>query len=173
MFRLLSKAVLASVALSGFAFHPLPISAQRMPGELAHTDFSGRWRMAKDDSDFAGFHAPDVVVRIVDQHNPNMNIHTIQTTGTQTTLSDIIYSTDGATTTNVINGRQAESKAFWDGPTLVVRTNMKNAKGEDESIIDRWDLSPDKTKLTISSHVELGDHQADMKMVCVREKTGS
>ncbi len=147
--------------------------AQRTPGALRTTDFSGRWRMMKDLSDFHGFQMPDIVVRIVDDHDPAMNIHTIQTTGKNTTTSDITYFTDGSVTKNVINGRDAESKCYWDGKVLVVRTSMKNSKGIDELITDRWELSDDKKTLTISSHVETEKGSVDMKMVCAREKLGT
>ncbi len=147
--------------------------AQRTPGALPKTDFSGRWRMVKELSDFRGFQMPDIVVRIVDDHDPAMNVHTIQTTGQKTTTSDITYFTDGSITKNVVNGRDAESKCYWDGNVLVVRTSMKNSSGIDELISDRWDLSQDKQTLTISSHVETEKGSVDMKMVCAREKLGT
>ncbi|MBV9500666.1 MAG: hypothetical protein JO138_14935 [Acidobacteriaceae bacterium] len=128
--------------------------------------------MEKDQSNFANFKMPDIVVRVVDQHEPTMNIHTVQTTGAKTSVSDVSYFTDGTMTKNVINGRDAESKAFWDGPTLVVRTNMKDSKGEDELILDRWDLSADGNTLTTTSHIETPRGQVDLKLVCSREKTG-
>jgi hypothetical protein len=144
--------------------------AQRTPGDLPKTDFSGRWRMVKELSEFHGFTMPDIVVRVIDDHDPAMNVHTIQTTGEKTTTSDITYFTDGSVNKNVVNGRDAESKCYWDGPVLVVRTTMKNAKGDNQLISDRWELSEDKQTLTISSHVETDKGGVDMKMVCAREK---
>jgi hypothetical protein len=134
------------------------------------TDFSGRWRMVKEKSEFSGFKTPDIVTRVVDQHTPVMNVHTVQTTGTKTAISDVAYSTDGTPTDNVINGRDAQSKAFWDGPVLVIRTTMKNAKGDNELIEDRWALSGDKKTLTTTSHIETDKGQVDMTLVCVREE---
>jgi hypothetical protein len=147
--------------------------AQRTPGALPKVDFSGRWRMMKELSDFHGFQVPNIVVRIVDDHDPTMNVHTIQTTDQNTTTSDVTYFTDGSITKNVINGRDAESKCYWDGKVLVVRTSMKNKKGIDELISDRWELSEDKRTLTIASHVETEKGSVDMKMVCAREKLGT
>jgi hypothetical protein len=129
--------------------------------------------MLKDQSDFHGFQVPDIVVRLVDNHDPAMNVHTVQTVGQKTTTNDVTYFTDGSVTKNVLNGRDAESKAYWDGPALVIRTSMKNSKGEDELISDRWELSDDKQILTITSHVETEKGSVDMKMVCARQKTGS
>jgi hypothetical protein len=160
------------VLLCGLAV-PLFLAGQQTPLTPVHPNFSGRWRMEKDQSNFGSFKMPDIVVRVVDQHDPTMNIHTVQTTGTKTSVSDVSYFTDGSLTNNVINGREAESKTFWDGPTLVVRTSMKDSKGEDELIVDRWDLSADQNTLTTTSHITTPHGEVDMKLVCAREKTGS
>ena len=133
-------------------------------------DFSGRWRMVKDKSDFGGFAIPDLVVRVIEHHDPTLNVHTVQTTGTKTTTADVSYFTDGSQTSNVINGHDATSKAFWDGPALVIRTNMKDSKNEDVVIEDRWELSDDQQTLTTTSHIETPKGQVDMKLVCVKEK---
>lgn len=133
-------------------------------------DFSGRWRMVKDKSDFGGFAIPDIVVRVVEHHDPTLNVHTIQTTGGKTTTADVSYFTDGSESTNVINSHNATSKAFWDGPVLVIRTTIKDSKGEDVDIEDRWELSQDQQTLTTTSHIETSKGQVDMKLVCLREK---
>jgi hypothetical protein len=155
-----------------FVLFSFAVSAQTppTPGALPKTDFSGRWRMMKERSDFHGFAMPSIVVRKVDEREPTLNVHTIQTTGDKTTTNDATYFTDGAVAKNVINGRDAESKCYWDGPVLVIRTSMKNSKGLDEFITDRWELSEDKEYLTISSHVETEQGGVDMKMVSIREK---
>ena len=159
------------------AFVPLLIWGQAAPppspGALPKPDFSGRWRMSKEKSDFGTFHIPDIVVRIIEDHAPAMNVHTIQTVGEKTSTADLTYFTDGSITKNVINGRDAESKAFWDGSVLVVRTSMRNPKGMQEQIVDRWEMSDDKQTLITTSHVETEAGQADMKMVCDRQKSGS
>jgi hypothetical protein len=133
-------------------------------------DFSGRWRMVKDKSDFGGFSVPDAVVRVVDHHDPTLNVHTVQTTGDKTTSADVSYYTDGSPSTNVINGHDATSKAYWDGPALVIRTTMKDSRNEDVNIEDRWELSEDQQTLTNTSHIETPKGQVDMKLVCAREK---
>ncbi|MBV9760326.1 MAG: hypothetical protein JO340_07180 [Acidobacteriaceae bacterium] len=137
------------------------------------TDFSGRWRMVKDQSDFGGFTVPDAVIRVVEHRDPTLNVHTIQTTAGKTTTADVSYFTDGSQTNNVINGHPATSKAFWDGPALVIRTTMKDAKNEDVVIEDRWELSADGQTLVTTSHIETEKGQVDMKLVCVKEKPAS
>jgi hypothetical protein len=125
--------------------------------------------MVKAKSEFHGFKTPDIIVRTVDQHDPILNLHTVQTTGSQTSITDISYFTDGATANNVINGRNAQSKAYWDGAALVVRTDMKNSKGEAEQIEDRWELSEDGQTLTTKSHIVTDKGEADLTLVCSKE----
>lgn len=157
-------AALAGVLLLAMGVHAQSQSPAPKP------DFSGRWRMIKDKSDFGGFAVPDAVVRVVEHHDPTLNLHTVQTTGDKTTSSDVSYYTDGSLSTNVINGHDATSKAYWDGSALVIRTSMKDSKNEDVNIEDRWELSDDQQTLTNTSHIETPKGQVDMKLVCLREK---
>ena len=133
------------------------------------TNFSGRWRMVKDKSDFKTFQAPDIIVRVIDQHDPTMNIHTVQTKGQKTTTADVSYYTDGAVANNVINGHDASSKSFWDGPDLVVRTDMKDSKNDDITIEDRYQLSQDGKTLTTLSHITTPKGEVNLTLVCEKE----
>jgi hypothetical protein len=144
----------------------------QVPAAPAKPDFSGRWRMVKDKSGFGGFTAPDIVVRVVEHRDPTLNVHTVQTSSKKTSTVDVSYFTDGSQTTNTMSGRDAVSKAFWDGPALVIRTMTKDSKGEDQVVEDRWEVSEDRQTLTISSHITTPKGQVDMKLVCEREKVG-
>ena len=157
------KSVILLFAAAAFS---LPAQA---PDTSVKPNFSGRWRMVKDKSVFAGFKVPDLISRVIDQRDPVMNVHTVTTADGKTTIADVVYATDGATTDNVINGRNAQSKTYWDGGVLVVRTTMKPAKGDDEVIEDRWALSDDKQTLTTASHIETDKGQVDMTLVCARQ----
>lgn len=134
-----------------------------------HPNFSGRWRMMKDKSDFAHATMPDMIVRVIDQHNETMNIHTIQTTGTTTKSADVSYFLDGSTSTNTINNHEATSKTFWDGPALNVRTTLKLSNGDEEVIEDRYELSDDGHTLTTTSHISTPKGGTNLKLVCEKE----
>lgn len=140
-------------------------------GQQAKTNFSGRWRMLKDQSNFANFAMPDSVVRVVSQHGVAMNVHTVETIQGKTNISDIVYYTNGRVTQNIINGNKAESRTFWDGPDLMVRTVEKNAKGQEIDMLDDWHLSPDGKLLTTTSHITTPRGSVDLKLVCVKEKS--
>ena len=141
--------------------------------ETAKPNFTGRWRMDKAKSNFATFHAPDIVVQVVDQRGPTLNVHTVETRGKQTSTADVSYFTDGSISNNIINGRQAESKAFWDGNALNIRTTEKNSKGEDVVIEDRWVLTDDGQTLSRTSHIITASGSVDMTLISEKEKSGS
>lgn len=129
--------------------------------------------MVKDKSNFSGFTTPDVLVQVVDYHVPALNIHTVETKGGKTSTADVTYFTDGRESSNIVNGREANSKTFWDGQVLVVRTDMKDAKGNDIEMEDRWELSPDKQTLTRNSHVVTSNGgEVNLTLVCEKEKAG-
>ncbi len=141
--------------------------------EAKHPDYSGRWKMSKEKSDFGKFKAPDVIIRVIDEHEPTLNIHTIQTANGKTTTSDVSYFVDGRESSNVLSGRDATSKSFWDGPDLTIRTETTNSKGETTQMVDRWQLSPDGQTLTIVSRIETPNGEATLTLVCKREKLNS
>ena len=163
---------LCAYALSLLLFVGLFAGAALSQDAPKHPDFSGRWRMVKDQSQFGSFTAPDLVVRVVDHHDPTINVHTVQTKGTKTTTADVSYFTDGTETTNVMSGRNATSKAFWDGTALMIRTNTRDSKNQEVEILDRWELSSDGRILTNTSHINSAQGEADLKLVCEKEATG-
>lgn len=138
--------------------------------KAAHADFSGRWRMEKEKSNFSSFKMPDIVVRVIEQRGVTMNVHTVQTTGDRTSTVDAIYLIDGTQSKNVINGRDAVSRTFWDGNALVINTDMKTSKNQDEQIQDRYELSDEGQTLTMISHVVTEKGEVTMTMVCAKEK---
>ena len=73
----------------------------------------------------------------------------------------------------MINGRDAESKAFWDGSALMIRTTEKSASGQEALIEDRWELSPDGDTLTRSSHIVTEKGSVNLKLVSLKEKGAS
>jgi hypothetical protein len=148
----------------------LSLAGQQPNTPSSRPNFSGRWRMLKDKSQFNGFKVPDSVLRIVDHHDPMINLHTVQKTGSQTAMSDVTYFTDNSVTMNTIKGREAQCRAYWDGQALVVRTKMLMANGEREVIEDRWELSPDGKTLTTGSHIVTDSGEANLTLVCEKEE---
>lgn len=166
------KFLILPFALLLLVVHPEANAGSATVDTPARVNFSGRWRMNKEKSDFAKFKLPDMIVRVIDHHDPTMNVHTVQTVAGKTSSSDVSYFTDGSISNNVINGRDATSKTYWDGNALVVRTDMKTAKDEEEQIEDRYELSEDGARLTTTSHVVTSKGDVTMTLVCDKEKVG-
>lgn len=145
-------------------------TAQTTSQTVPHPNFSGRWRMLKDKSDFGNFSRPDMVVRVIDQRGSTLNLHTIETTKSKTSVADLSYFTDGSTATNVRGGRQATSTAFWDGPALVIRTATKDSKDENIRIVETWTLSSDRQTLTTTSDITTPTGEAHLTLVSQREE---
>ncbi|MBV9081200.1 MAG: hypothetical protein JOZ62_00880 [Acidobacteriaceae bacterium] len=153
-------------------FMPGRTLAQDQP-QPQKTNFSGRWRMVKDKSDFARATIPDMIVRVIDQRGVTMNVHTIQTVGKKTATADVSYLLDGTESQNILNGHDAVSKTFWDGPALMVRTTVKLPNNTEEVVTDRWELSEDGEMLTTTSHIVTAKGGIDLKLVCAKEKLPS
>jgi hypothetical protein len=168
---ILTRKLLPAAAAIYMVFCAAPGVFAQAGASPEHPNFSGRWRMIKDKSDFAHAAVPDIVVRVIDQRGSTLNVHTIQTTGTTTKTADVSYFIDGSPSTNVINNHPATSKTFWDGAALNVRTTLKLSNGDEELIEDRWELSDDGNTLTTTSHVSTPKGGTILKLVCEKEKT--
>jgi hypothetical protein len=165
-----SAALLSSIAMLALCAASPAIFAQNDTPQT-HPNFSGRWRMVKDKSEFPHATMPDMIIRVIDQRDSTMNIHTIQTSGKVTKTADVSYFLDGSPSTNTLNNHEATSKTFWDGPVLNVRTTLKLSNGEEEVVEDRYELSDDGNTLTTTSHVSTSKGGTTLKLVSEKETT--
>jgi hypothetical protein len=135
-------------------------------------NFSGIWNMIKEKSDFGKFSAstPDSIVQTIDHRNTTVNIHVVQRRNKLSNISDIIYYTDGRQSINEANGRESKSHCFWDGTTLVIRSDSHLSNGDPSITEVRWTLSPDKNTLTMASHVETDRIQENFTLLLERAK---
>jgi hypothetical protein len=135
-------------------------------------NFTGIWNMVKEKSDFGKFSSstPDSIVQTIDHRNATVNVHVVQHRNKLNTISDIIYYTDGRQSINEANGRESKSHCFWDGTTLVIRSDSHLSNGDPSIAEIRWTLSPDKNTLTMASHVETDRIQENFTLVLERAK---
>lgn len=133
-------------------------------------NFSGQWNMVKDKSDFGHFagSTPDSVVYTIDHRKETVSVHVVQQRDKTKGVSDLVYYTDGRDSINEASGRESKSHCFWDGATLVIRTDSHTSRGEHSTAEIRWALSDDKKTLTMTSHIETDHIQDDFKMVLTR-----
>jgi hypothetical protein len=132
------------------------------------TNYTGKWRMVKEKSDFGKFAAPESMVRTVDHQDVTINVHTAEAGPQGKASADVTYYTDGRESTNEVHGRESKSHCFWDGEVLVIRTVSTAGNGQPVDTEQRWELSADGKVLTMTSHMETGLTQANFKLVCER-----
>jgi hypothetical protein len=106
-------------------------------------NFSGRWVLDTQKSDFGGAPEPLMQVTIIDHKEPTLKI-------TQTIKGDAIlggeatnerqYTTDGKETTKMIGGREVKSVTKWVDNKLVTTTMLETPDGTAE-IRDTWELA--------------------------------
>jgi hypothetical protein len=156
----------SSVALLSILF--LAAAAVGFAQTETKTNYAGQWRMIKDKSDFGKFTPPDTMVRTIDQQDVTINVHTSQTGPGGKSSADVTYYTDGRESINEIRGRESKSHCFWDGHVLVIRTFAKASNNAAIETEERWALSTDGKILTMTSHIETGIMQHNLKLVCER-----
>lgn len=133
-------------------------------------NFTGEWQMDAAHSDFGGFPKPTTVLRSIVQKNPELTVATTQRGVNGESTSHALYRLDGVDTTNQFSSGEGTSHTFWDGNTLVIRTDMKGRNDLEIEMQDRWSLSPDGNTLTVASHIETSKGTTDLKLVCTRVK---
>lgn len=133
-------------------------------------NFTGEWQMDAAHSDFGGFAKPTYILRTIVQKDPELTLATVQRGANGERTSHALYRLDGVNTTNQFSSGEGTSHAFWDGNTLVIRTDMKGRDDLDVQMEERWSLSPDGKTLTVTSHVETSKGSADLTLVCTRIK---
>ncbi len=131
-------------------------------------NFTGKWQMNSQKSDFGKFPMPTSITRTIVQKDPELTVETTQRGASGEQTARVVYRTDGVDTKNQLSSGEGVSHAFWDADVLVIRTTMKNAAGVDILMEERWSLSADRQTLTTLSHIETSKGGADLKLVCDR-----
>jgi hypothetical protein len=70
------------------------------------TNYSGKWRMVKEKSEFGKFAAPDSMVRTVDHQDVTINVHTAETGPMGKASADVTYYTGANRPTKFTAARQ-------------------------------------------------------------------
>lgn len=133
-------------------------------------NFTGEWQMDAEHSDFGGFPKPTSVLRSIVQKNAELTVATTQRGVNGESTSRALYRLDGVDTRNQFSSGEGTSHTFWDGNTLVIRTDMKGRNDLEIEMQDRWSLSPDGKTLTVASHIETSKGTTDLTLVCTRVK---
>ncbi|MBI3209778.1 MAG: neutral/alkaline non-lysosomal ceramidase N-terminal domain-containing protein [Candidatus Solibacter usitatus] len=129
-----------------FVSFALGLSAAPLP------DFTGEWRLINSRSQFANQPAPKSKVMRIDHREPKL-VFTIDEAAAGNISGTVFYSTDGVERTNEVLGAPFKTTSKWEGSTLVMRGSGKMGDVE-IALVDRMELSPDGTTLTMKRHFE-------------------
>jgi hypothetical protein len=128
-------------------------------------NFSGEWKMNPAKSSFGGMPAPDVLTRSIAHDEPALTIVEVQQSPLTDQKATRKYVTDGTPTTFESTGATVNSSAKWDGPVLVVISQVEAAG---LGFNDRMSLSADGKSLT--SVVRISSPQGEVEFTVVFDK---
>lgn len=127
-------------------------------------DFSGDWKLDLARSDFGKSPPPRAVSSHIEHHDPELNVESKITGADGTYTTNYHWVTDGREVVNTIRGNEVRSTVMWNGGALI-----SNAKTKVDSvtlnIIDRWQLSDDGGRLTVSRTIVAPQGNAEQKFV--------
>lgn len=127
-------------------------------------DFTGTWQLNPAESDFGKAPVPKSMTTRVQQHDPEIVVHS-EATGLQGPYStDYKWITDGRENVNTIRGEEIRATVIWNGKTLI-STAKTTIRGKALTVIDQWALSEDGRKLTITRSIVAPQGQTEQKFV--------
>lgn len=126
-------------------------------------NLSGTWKLDPARSDFGPAPAQQRT-EAIDHQEPKLVIErTID--GTVGTLT---YSVDGKPHQNSFGGGMSTSTLAWDGPVLVMTSEVQSPQGL-VKIVDRFSLSEDGKTLTIARAVDYPGQPFDQTLVFAKQ----
>ena len=134
----------------------------------AKPNFTGDWKLNTAKSDFGQMPAPSSMTQKVVHDEPNLQVHSKQTSDMGDYERDAKYTTDGKECTNTFRDNPATSVVKWDGDALTFDTKGKFGD-TDFTMKDKWTLSPDGKVLTMERHFSSSFGEGDQKLVLEKQ----
>jgi hypothetical protein len=135
---------------------------------FAKPNFTGKWVINKEKSNFGRFPAPEKMERTVTFEDPDLTYTTVQTGRGGEVTSTLKYKTDGSESTNNLRGMEVKGVAQWIGDVLQITSKRSVQDGEVKQV-EKWSISEDGKTLTIGNQVTMPDNSA-MQLKYVFEK---
>jgi hypothetical protein len=157
------KKTLWAVAAIGFCLLAQLAFAQDTP------DFSGRWNMNLEKSDFGGMERPSSGAYVIRHSGANLALDYTQD-GKTTHLDFMTDGQERVTESN--NDADILTRVFWAGPVLTFESRQKARPAHQTEAIrwtSRWQLSPDKKQFAIQKHFVTPGGELDQKLIFDRQ----
>ena len=156
MVRMWISVIIAVVTLGTFVY------GQAKP------NFSGKWVLVAEKSDFGPMARPDKMTRTITHKDPSVQIATVQSGGaTGDTSFEMKFTTDGKPQANTFNGAAMSTTGRWDGATLVFNTSM-SSQGMSLTAEDRYAMSDSGKTLTLTRTIAAPDGNVVVRIVFVK-----
>ncbi|HEX5731568.1 MAG TPA: hypothetical protein VF131_01945 [Blastocatellia bacterium] len=134
-------------------------------------DFSGTWKLNKDNSDFGKVGRPDSLtegfaVLVITHNEPSFHWAII---ANDEIKGGVSFTTDGKKTISHAGNIERTDEARWEGTTLLHSTKVRGENGKLLSHQERLMLSEDGKTLTILRHLSTEIFEVDVKLVYERQ----
>lgn len=116
---------------------------------FAGSDFSGKWKLDMQKSDFGGMPAPIEATQVITHADPSLTVQWMWEGDWGQMDGESKYSTDGTETSNSFGQMSMQSKASWEGDNLKIHS-VADMGGSDATFDDIWELSADGSAITVN-----------------------
>jgi hypothetical protein len=130
-------------------------------------DFSGRWRLNVEKSDFGLMPKPERVDYVLTQKDSELIVKSTAMTNSGEVSNSVRVTTDGKEFTNELHGQSIKGTAKWDGATLVV-TQKASMQGTEIVVVQRWTLSADRKSIT--QEVSISTPQGELQQKAILDR---
>ena len=130
-------------------------------------DFSGKWKLNTEKSDFGPMPKPEKAEYSVDHKDPQLNVKSTAVGQMGEVTNDVKMTTDGKEFINVLHGQEIKGTAKWDGTTLVV-TQKIQMQGAEIVVVQKWIMSDDGKSIT--QEVSITTPQGELQQKAVLDK---
>lgn len=144
------------------------LAAPFCPAQEAKPNFSGKWVLAVDKSDFGAFPGPSSRTDVIDHQEPKLKI-TVTTKGQQGERTyERNYTTDGKENTNSQGPMEVKSKTRWDGKLLITEAKFE-IQGNPVEIKEQWELTDEGKTLVSKRDLKSSQGETTQKLVFNKE----
>ena len=133
----------------------------------AKPNFTGKWVLDKEKSDFGGYPVPDTRIELIEHEEPHLKQTQTQKGkavpgGEQ--ITERHYTTDGKENVNKIGPSNVKSTSKWEGRKLVTVAEAQTPNGP-LKITDVWELADGGKQMIMSRIFKNADGERNQKRV--------
>lgn len=158
----MNRRTLLTIATALLVFAVLTMPAAAKP------DFSGKWKLVADKSDFGPMPPPEKMEQTVTHADPDLKVVTSQVGQQGEVTAELKYTTDGKPTTNSFRGAEMKSTAKWDGDALSIESKV-DFQGNEITLSDKWTLSDEGKSLIVNRKINSPQGEFEMKIVLSKQ----